>query len=46
LDRVPVAHDLGECLPHRYFVSGVTDCEGDLIARARLVSKHALDAIR
>jgi hypothetical protein len=45
LDRVPVAYDLRECLAHRYIMSGITDREGDLVARARFVSKHALDAI-
>ncbi len=43
-DRLPLAHELRERLPHRYVVPGVTDRQRDFIARSRLVSEHALDA--
>jgi hypothetical protein len=42
---VTVANHLGECLSHRHVLARIPDRKGDLVARARLVSKHALDAI-
>jgi hypothetical protein len=44
VNRVPVAYDLGECLPHRYIMSGIAHRHGDLVARAWLVSENTLDA--
>ena len=43
-DRLSVAHEPRERVAHRYIVPGVPDSERDLGSRARLVSKHTLDA--